>query len=117
MPRFGDHADEVLRVIGRLAALAGASLLGAIRLRTSSVVASWLAHVAFSWTQVAVLHSPRRAAERPAPPGYALRAGEPFWLTGGTHGLSEGAAAAASLAVVTFLVLRPRPAHTRPARV
>ena len=93
MPRFGDHADEVLRVIGRLAALAGASLLGAI------------------------LHSPLRAAELPPPPGYALRAGEPVWLTGGTHGLSEGAAVAASLAVVTFLVLRPRPAHTRPARV
>ncbi len=94
-----------------------AACLGAIRLRTSSVAASWLAHVAFSWTQLAVLHSPLRAAELPTPPGYLLNAGGPAWLTGGTHGLAEGVAVAASLAVVTFLVFRPRPTNTRQARV
>ena len=94
-----------------------AACLGAIRLRTSSVAASWLAHVAFSWTQLAVLHSPLRAAELPTPPGYLLSVGGPAWLTGGTHGLAEGVAVAASLAVVTFLVFRPRPTNTRQARV
>jgi len=98
------------------AAVALAACLGAIRLRTESVVASWLAHLAFSWTQLAVLHSPLPAAELPSPPGYAIVAGEPAWLSGGTHGLSAGAAVAASLAVITFLVFRPRPANTRRTR-
>lgn len=93
-----------------------ATCLGAIRLHTGSLMASWLAHVAFAWTQVGVLHAPRPGVVLPAAPLYALEGGAPHWLSGGTNGPGAGVAVAASLAVVTFLVLRARPANAGQAR-
>ncbi|MCE9601060.1 MAG: CPBP family intramembrane metalloprotease [Gemmatimonadetes bacterium] len=90
--------------------------LGAIRLHTGSLVASWLAHVAFAWTQVGILHAPRAGVVLPSPPQYLLEGGAPHWLSGGANGPGAGAAVAAGLAVVTFLVLRARPANAGQAR-
>jgi membrane protease YdiL (CAAX protease family) len=114
MTQLFDPTFTGLSVLGVMALTA---CLGAIRLRTGSVAASWLAHVGFAATQTALLHAPLRGSELPGPPGYALVAGPPAWLTGGAQGLSDGVAVAASLALVTFLVFRPRRANTRPARV
>ncbi len=91
--------------------------LGAIRSRTESVVASWLAHFVVFWMHGAVLHGPLRGADLRGAPGYAWTAGQPVWLTGGAAGTAEGAAAVAGLVVVTFLVFRPRRVNARPARV
>lgn len=109
-----DPTTTALSFVGMVALSA---CLGAIRLRTGSVAVSWLAHVGFAATQTALLHAPLRDTDLPGPPGYALVPGEPAWLTGGTQGLSDGVAVAASLALVTFLVFRPRRANARPARV
>lgn len=68
-------------------------------------------------TTLAAVMAHLRGSELPGSPGYALVAGEPVWLTGGALGLSDGIAVAASLALVTFLVFRPRRADVRPARV
>ena len=108
-----DPSGSVVSFVG-VAMLA--TCLGAIRLRTGSVVASWLAHLAFSWTQVGIFHAPQAGVVLSPPPMYALEAGAPIWLTGGTSGPGAGAAVAASLAVVTFLVLRARPANVSRAR-
>lgn len=99
------------------AALSLGIFLGAIRSRTESVAASWLAHFAVFWMHGAVLHGSLRGADLRGPPGYSWVAGDPGWLTGGDAGSAEGAAAVAGLVVVTFLVFRPRRANARPARV
>lgn len=109
--------DPTFTALSIVGVVALSACLGAIRLRTGSVAASWLAHVGFAATQTALLHAPLRTADLPGPPGYALVAGEPAWLTGGAQGLSDGIAVAVSLALITFLVFRPRRANARPARV
>lgn len=109
--------DPTTTALSFLGMVALSACLGAIRLRTGSVAVSWLAHVGIAATQTALLHAPLRDTDLPGPPGYAMVAGEPTWLTGGAAGLSDGVAVAASLALVTFLVFRPRRANARPARV
>jgi membrane protease YdiL (CAAX protease family) len=81
---------------------------GAVRLRTGSVAAAWLAHVAFDWTQVALVRGQLSDLEFPAAPGVRLETVGPDWLTGGAWGIEGGMAAALSVALVTFLLFRVR---------
>ena len=90
--------------------------LGAVRGRTGSVVAAWLAHLAIDWTQVAVFHSPVSGLELGVPPGYRTVPSGPDWLTGGDRGLEGGAAAAATLVVVIFVHYRARRPASRTTR-
>ena len=82
-------------------------LLGAVRAATGSVLASWLTHVAAMWCLGGVLNAPSRWAPVNVPL-HRWSAGGPEWLTGGAAGPETGMLTAATLLVVSFLVLRPR---------
>lgn len=91
--------------------------LGVLRHVTGSLVAAWLAHLAVNWAQGAVLHAPISGLAFLPTPGYRVVPGAPAWLTGGPWGLEAGAATAAMLLLVSFLVLfaahRRRPTSRR----
>lgn len=90
--------------------------LAAVRLVTGSLAAAWLAHLAFNWMQGAVLHAPISGLTFLPMPNYRAEASGPAWLTGGDWGLEAGAATAATLLVVTFLLFWARPAKPRTRR-
>jgi membrane protease YdiL (CAAX protease family) len=79
--------------------------LGSVRLATGSVAAAWLAHLGVNWAQGAVLHAPISGLNFLPTPGYKLESTGPAWLTGGSWGLEAGAPTAATLLVVTFVML------------
>ena len=85
-------------------ALAGV-FLAAVRLATGSLVAAWMAHLAWNFVQAAVLHAPVSGLALGSP-GYRLADHGPRWLTGGSWGPEGGLAAAAGMLVATFLVVR-----------
>jgi membrane protease YdiL (CAAX protease family) len=88
-------------------ALAGV-FLATIRLVTGSLYAAWIAHLAWNFSQAAVLHAPVSGLALPTP-GYRLADHGPEWLTGGSWGPEGGLAAAAGMLVATFLLVwRPR---------
>jgi len=95
------------------AAAAMGLLLGAVRVASGSVMASWLTHVAAMWCLGAVLNAPSPWAPVNVPL-HRWSAGGPEWLTGGGAGPETGLLAAATLVVVSFIVLHPRrPSHAR----
>lgn len=98
------------------AVLVAGIFLGAVRHATGSVAAAWLAHLAINWVQGGVLHAPISGLEFLPAPAFRTVATGPEWLTGGQWGLEAGAATAATLLVVTFLVLRARPAAPKRRR-
>lgn len=111
------HAFNPGATIVSLAAVAAAGLmLGAIRVRTGSTVAAWLAHTAINWAQAAVLRLPVSGLELVPPPGHRLESQGPAWLTGGTWGLEGGAAAAGAFLLITFLLLGARAPASSSAR-
>lgn len=90
--------------------------LGAVRVATGSLPAAWLAHLAINWAQGGVLHAPISGLEFLPTPGFRAVADGPEWLTGGRWGLEAGAATAATLVVVTFLLVLARPASRKRRR-
>ncbi len=78
-----------------LVMLAGVCL-GAVRSRTGSLPAAWLAHLAWNWTMAAGLHMPVSGLPVTTP-GYRAVVSGPAWLTGGTWGPEGGAVAALTL--------------------
>lgn len=93
-----------------MVALAGV-FLATVRLATGSLVAAWMAHLAWNFAQAAVLHAPVSGLALGSP-GYRLADHGPSWLTGGSWGPEGGLAAAAGMLVATFLVVRG--SHVRP---
>jgi membrane protease YdiL (CAAX protease family) len=85
-----------------MVALAGV-FLSLVRLAYDSVWAAWMAHFAYNFVQAAVYHTPVSGLDLPQPSYRAVSVG-PSWLTGGAWGPEAGAAAAAGMLVVTFLM-------------
>ncbi|MHB1311508.1 MAG: CPBP family intramembrane glutamic endopeptidase [Gemmatimonadaceae bacterium] len=85
-----------------MVALAGV-FLAIVRLAYDSLWAAWLAHFAYNFVQLAVFHTPVSGLALPQP-GYRLVSAGPEWLTGGAWGPEAGAAAAAGMLGVTFLM-------------
>jgi len=83
-------------------------MLAVIRLKTGSLWAATVAHLAWNLVQAVVLHAPVSGLPLPTP-GYRLVDNGPAWLTGGAWGPEGGLAAAAGMLVATFLVLRLPP--------
>jgi hypothetical protein len=84
-------------------ALAGV-FLGTVRLATGSLHAAWIAHLAWNFSQAAVLHAPVSGLVLPTP-GYRMQSHGPDWLTGGAWGPEGGLAAAAGMLLCTFLLV------------
>lgn len=82
--------------------------LGVLRHATGSLAAAWLAHVAINWVQAAVFRMPVSGLHLRLPPGFHGEMRGPAWLTGGAWGLEGGVATAASLLLITFLLLGVR---------
>jgi membrane protease YdiL (CAAX protease family) len=80
--------------------------LGGVLLATGSLYAAWMAHFAWNWVLVAVLHAPVSGASVPAP-GYRVVDSGPDWATGGVWGPEGGVFAALGMVVgVAFLFTR-----------
>lgn len=88
-----------------LVTLAGI-FLGAILVRTSSLYASWLAHVAWNFVMSAIFHVAVSGIEMTAPNYRTVDAG-PDWATGGGWGPEAGIFTALALLVGTYIMLRP----------
>lgn len=85
-----------------MVALAGV-FLGAVRLAFDSLWAAWMAHFAYNFVQVAVLHAPVSGLAIPQPDYRTVSAG-PAWLTGGEWGPEAGVGAAVGMLLITFLL-------------
>ena len=83
-------------------ALAGV-FLAIVRLAFDSLWAAWLAHLAFNFVQLAVLHTAVSGFAIPQPHYRTISAG-PAWLTGGEWGPEAGAAATIGMVGVSFLL-------------
>lgn len=87
--------------------------LGALRERTGSLPAVWLAHLAWNWVMAVGLHVPVSGVAFDTP-GYQTVLSGPAWWTGGAWGPEGGAAAL--LVMSGALALSMRPAGWRPFR-
>jgi membrane protease YdiL (CAAX protease family) len=96
------------------AALALGFALGAIRARTGGLAAPWLAHAAFSWTQLGLLHSWVAGIEMEVPPEYALTLAEPAFLSGRGWGIEGGLIAGLLFVGIGFLLMRRVPLKPAP---
>lgn len=85
-----------------MVALAGV-FLSLVRLAYDSVWAAWMAHFAYNFVQLAVFHTSVSGLALPQP-GYRTVSVGPEWLTGGAWGPEAGAAAAAGMLGVSFLM-------------
>ena len=85
-----------------MVALAGV-FLSLVRLAYDSVWAAWMAHFAYNFVQLAVFHTSVSGLALPQP-GYRTVSAGPAWLTGGAWGPEAGAAAAAGMLGVSFLM-------------
>ncbi len=79
--------------------------LAAVLLLTGSLFAAWLAHLAWNWTLVGILHAPV-SGFRMEVPSYRMRAAGPDWATGGMWGPEGGVFAALCLAAVSWYLFR-----------
>ena len=70
--------------------------LGMLVIVTGSVYAAWMAHFAWNFVIVAVLHAKVSGVAFPRP-GYTLTETGPAWITGGAWGPEGGAAACAGM--------------------
>jgi hypothetical protein len=87
--------------------------LGLIRLRTDSLYAAWMAHLAWNAVLVVGFHAVVSGVEMPAP-GYRLVEVGPDLWTGGAWGPEGGLLAAAGLIGATWIIYRRpsrRPEH------
>ncbi len=87
-------------------ALAGAWLAGVL-LVTESLYAAWMAHFAWNWVMIALLHTEVSGLAIPVP-DYRLVDAGPDWLTGGPWGPEGGALAIAGMAVAMVFLVRRR---------
>lgn len=87
-----------------LVVLAGLCL-GLIRMRTASLPAAWLAHLAWNWIMAAVLRAPVSGMPVPSS-GYRAVVSGPAWLTGGEWGPEGGAVAALTMGGALMIALR-----------
>lgn len=78
--------------------------LAAVLLATGSLFAAWLAHLAWNWTLVGLLHAPVSGFHVPPPAYQTVNAG-PVWATGGVWGPEGGVFAALGLIAVTWYLL------------
>ena len=78
--------------------------LAVVRIATGSLYATWIAHLAWNFTQAALLHAPVSGLPLPQP-GYRLVDHGPAWLTGGSWGPEGGLAAAVGMLVTIFLLI------------
>jgi len=101
LPNPGSNPQAILTVI-----LAGL-FLGLVLVRTASLYAAWAAHAAWNLMLAAVLHADVSGIAFAGTPDYQLVDTGPDWLTGGPWGPEGGAAAAAGLLLVSFVLLRP----------
>ena len=85
-----------------MVALAGV-FLAIVRIAFDSLWSAWLAHFAYNFVQLAVLHTAVSGIALPQP-GYRTVSTGPAWLTGGAWGPEAGAAAALGMFVVSFLL-------------
>ena len=85
-----------------MVALAGV-FLSLVRLAYDSLWAAWMAHFAYNFVQLAVFHTSVSGLALPQP-GYRAVSSGPPWLTGGAWGPEAGAAAAAGMLGVSFLM-------------
>lgn len=88
--------------------------LGAVRERTGSLAAAWLAHLAWNWIMAVVLHVPVSGTAF-ATPAYRTVVSGPAWWTGGSWGPEGGAAAL--LVLGSALLLSTGPTALRPFRM
>jgi uncharacterized protein len=79
--------------------------LALVLLATGSLVAAWLAHLAWNWALVGLVHAPVSGFRIP-PPVYRAADAGPEWATGGSWGPEGGALAALCLAVVSMYLFR-----------
>lgn len=79
--------------------------LAAVLLVTGSLVAAWLAHLAWNWALVGLLHAPV-SGFRMAVPGYRLVDAGPEWATGGIWGPEGSIFAALCLALLSWYLFR-----------
>ncbi|MEQ1693473.1 MAG: type II CAAX endopeptidase family protein, partial [Gemmatimonas sp.] len=80
--------------------------LGAVRERTGSLAAAWLAHLAWNWIMAAALHVPVSGAVFDTP-GYRATLVGADWWTGGTWGPEGGVAALLVIGGALLLSIRP----------
>lgn len=85
-----------------MVALAGV-FLAVVRLSCDSLWSAWLAHFAYNFVQLAVLHTAVSGIALPQP-GYRAVSSGPEWLTGGAWGPEAGVAAALGMLVISFLL-------------
>jgi membrane protease YdiL (CAAX protease family) len=79
-------------VLSTLVVVTAGFCLGALRERTASLPAAWLAHFAWNWVMAVLLHVPVSGMAFDTP-GYRTVINGPAWWTGGTWGPEGGAAA------------------------
>jgi uncharacterized protein len=79
--------------------------LAMVLLVTGSLVAATLAHLAWNWTLVGLLHAPVSGL-RLSPPAYRTADAGPDWATGGIWGPEGGVFALLGLMVVTWYLFR-----------
>ena len=90
-----------------LVSLAGV-FLGMVLIATGSLYAAWLAHLAWNWTLVAILHTEVSGLALPVVDYRTVERG-PDWVTGGSWGPEGGIAAGAGmLLAIAYLVSRHR---------
>ena len=90
-----------------LVSLAGV-FLGMVLIATGSLYAAWLAHLAWNWTLVAILHTEVSGLALPVV-DYRIVERGPDWVTGGSWGPEGGIAAGAGMLLgIAYLMTRWR---------
>ena len=88
-----------------LVSLAGV-FLGMVLVATGSLYAAWLAHLAWNWTLVAILHTEVSGLALPVV-DYRIVERGPDWVTGGSWGPEGGIAAGAGMLLgIAYLMTR-----------
>jgi len=99
-----------------LATGCSAALLAAVRLRSGSLPASWLAGVTMLWFPAAVLHAPTAGLPPSAPWDFRWQPTGADWLSGGLFGASGAGLTGLCLLVVSFLLVSGTSPHRRTTR-
>ena len=88
-----------------LVSLAGV-FLGMVLVATGSLYAAWMAHLAWNWTLVAILHTEVSGLALPVVDYRTVERG-PDWVTGGSWGPEGGIAAGAGMLLgIAYLIAR-----------
>lgn len=85
-----------------MVSLAGV-FLAVVRLTFDSLWSAWMAHAAYNFVQLSVLHTAVSGIALPQP-GYRTVSTGPAWLTGGAWGPEAGVAAALGMLAISFIL-------------